>query len=158
MGILIRVINLEKRIIAVFPGAELSLLEIGEVVPKLEINDASLLGLVSEEILDKKYLLVFSSVSCSICQNLWPDLNLFREKFKNIGMVMVSTGTTEEIQAMVDAEGFDFPVIAWTDENAKAFQVNGTPTIYFIDENGRIILAGYGNVLNTIVQQMTSGE
>lgn len=111
IGILIRVVKIEEKIIALFPKTQPSLLEIGDSVPELKVSDPEELEMITAEIFKKKHLIVFSSISCSVCQNLWPNLRLFGERHKNIGIVMVSTGTREEIQTMIDVNRFDFPVI-----------------------------------------------
>ena len=153
IGVLVRIIKLEQTIKTFISDSNVLLFQKGDIAPELKINGAIDSEKIQKELLRKTHLIVFSSVSCSACRDFWPSLRSFREQFKEVGIIMVSTGTPEEISTMIDLEDFDFPVISWSEDNAKAFRVIGTPALFYIGEDGKIINTGYGNVLNIITKQ-----
>ena len=121
IGILIRIIKLEQNILKIIPNSNIPSLHKGEIAPELTVNGGIDAEKVQKELKSKTHLIVFSSVTCSACRDFWPSLRSFREQFKDVGIIMVSTETPEEIRTMIDLEGFDFPVISWSEDNAKAF-------------------------------------
>lgn len=87
-------------------------------------------------------LLVFSSTTCPACQDKYSMLKAFNERHPNFAFLMISEGSVEANQAMVQEQGFEFPVLNWQDEVAEAYQVPGTPHFYLI-EDGIVTYSGF---------------
>ncbi len=95
----------------------------------------------------QKVLLVFSSIKCPFCVELFPKLKTFSEQHKEMQVVMISMGTEEENQTLVSQQGFTFPVLEWGNEVAKDYLIPGTPFLYVIDEQSLIVDRGPASLL-----------
>jgi peroxiredoxin len=81
--------------------------------------------------------LVFFSPDCGYCQELAPRLGQLPDDTRRV--VLVSTGESEQVRSVADAERWQFDVLLERDWAAfKAFDPAGTPTGYLIDAQGRI--------------------
>lgn len=87
-------------------------------------------------------LLVFSSTTCPACQDKHPMLKAFNELHPDFTLLIISKGSEEDNQTLVQEQGFTFPVLIWKDEVADAYQVPGVPHFYVI-ENGMVAYGGF---------------
>jgi len=90
-------------------------------------------------------MLVFCSVHCPGCKNLYPHLAAFGASHPEIQGVLVSKGTVEENLALAQETGFS--VLMWDDQVAQVYQVLGTPFVYLLGEGNRVINRGFANSL-----------
>jgi hypothetical protein len=66
---------------------------------------------------------------------------------------MISQGSTEENQQLVQIQSFAFPVlptVGWDSQVVVDYQVPGTPFFYVIDGEGVIANAGFANSLGQL--------
>jgi peroxiredoxin len=73
----------------------------------------------------QRVLLAFSSTHCPACKEMYLHLKAFSEGGGDIQVVMISEGSAEDNQQLVQARGFAFPVLAWDDSVAGDYQVPG---------------------------------
>ncbi|MEM7586938.1 MAG: redoxin domain-containing protein [Acidobacteriota bacterium] len=86
-------------------------------------------------------LLMFSSTDCPACQRMYPALKQLGDEHPELHLLMVSRGSIEENQALVDAQGFRFDVAGWQDPVARAYQVPATPFVFALDSEHRVLRA-----------------
>ena len=94
--------------------------------------------------------LVFSSIQCPACVEIFPYLKTFSESEGDVQVVMISQGSAEENRQLVEEQSFDFPVLTWEDAVARDYQVPGTPFFYVVDGEGVIANAGFAGTLEQL--------
>lgn len=87
----------------------------------------------------RQLLLVFSSVTCPPCQQMYPALTQLHARHPDVTVLLISRGSAEENRHLAAAQGFTFPVVQWQDQTARDYHVPGTPFFYLIDERGAIV-------------------
>lgn len=97
-----------------------------------------------------RLLLIFSSVSCPVCAEIWPQLNSLDAGDSSIQFLMISKGSMEENTELKMDHEFTFPVLNWDDTVANEYQVPGTPFAYLIDEDGVIAGSGFAGTKEDI--------
>lgn len=125
-------------------------LEAGTPAPPFALPDTTGRTISLETFTGRPILLAFTSPHCPACVEMYPHLRTFSERHREVQVVMISRGTIEENQRLIEEQGFDFPVLSWKDEVAQAYQVPGTPFFYTIDRKGVIQRAGFANSLETL--------
>jgi peroxiredoxin len=149
LGLYIRMNQLQIQVIeALQPFQPPKGLEIGTKAPTFRSNDLVNQEVSLNDFVGGKVLLVFSSTTCSSCQQFWPTLTKFKQSHPNLNFLMISKGTPEESQGMIKAQNFDFPVIPWEESVADSYKVPGVPYFYVLDETQKIIFAGFGDELD----------
>ncbi len=98
----------------------------------------------------KEVLLVFASTECGVCQKMFPYLGAFHQEHPEQTIVMVLKGGQQAREEVAKENGFDFPVLAWDDEVARAYKVPGTPWFFVVDEEGKVRRSGTANTLERI--------
>ena len=100
--------------------------------------------------LQREVLLVFSSMKCPACAEVWPHLKTFGEPVEDVQVVMISRGSAEENRQLMEEQGFDFPVLAGDDAVAQDYQAPRVPFFYVIDGKGMIANAGFAGTLEQL--------
>lgn len=146
----IRVIKLENQINKMFAPEE-SGLNIGE-----KVKDFNLLGVNEKEVSlkdlnDKKLLLIFTTVGCSPCVELYDDIKEFEEKHKEINIAIIVNGPLENIKKITEDYNFSSKVLNDSKNlTINAYKVNGFPFANLIDENNILISKGFVNNINDL--------
>jgi len=125
-------------------------LEVGEKAPDFRLLDTKGQIIALEDFTGQKVLLTFSSVRCPVCTERYPELRFFSEQHRSVQVVMISMGSLEENQQLVEEQGLSFPILMWEDAVAREYQVPGTPFFYVIDEEGVIVNADFANTLEQL--------
>ncbi|MEA3339203.1 MAG: redoxin domain-containing protein, partial [Chloroflexota bacterium] len=128
-------------------------LEIGTEAPAFTLPDTTGQMVALGDFAGQKVLLVFSSMKCPACAEVWPHLKTFGERVGDVQVVMISHGTVEENRQLMEDQGFDFPILpilTWDDGVFKDYQVPGTPFFYVIDGEGVIAKAGFAGTLEQL--------
>lgn len=161
IGLFLRMNQLQREVLAALePFQTMSRpegLEIGTQAPDFALADTedqtiSLAGLAGQ-----KVLLVFSSIHCPACAEMYPHLRAFSERTDGVQMVMISQDSAEENRQLVEEQGFGFPVLTWDDAVAQDYQVPGTPFFYVIDRDGVIVNADFANTLEQVEALVEGG-
>lgn len=153
LGIFIRVNQLQAAVIQAFgPQTAQEGLAIGSRAPSFSLRARSGEEVSSEGLKGRPFLLIFAAPSCTFCQQMYPELAGFRASHRPLSIVMLSRGSEAENDALVQKYGFDFPVLAWSDEVAADYRVMGTPFLCYVDSAGNIEKAGYADLLKEIAE------
>lgn len=153
LGIFIRVNQLQAAVIQAF-GAQTAQegLAIGSRAPSFSLSARSGEVVSSESLKGHPFLLIFAAPSCSFCQQMYPELVSFRASHRALSILMLSRGSEVENDALIQKYGFDFPVLAWSEEVATAYRVMGTPFLCYVDAAGNIEKVGYADLLKDIAE------
>jgi peroxiredoxin len=92
-------------------------------------------------------LLHFWFVDCPSCRAEWPHLNAIYQEFKDQGLVLLAVNaidSLEYIQAYMESEGLDFPIIQDNGQIHQLYNVALFPTTYVITPDGVINQAARG--------------
>ena len=163
-GLFIRMNQLQNNIVALLSsqglgGQEIGL-PVGSQAPDLTLTDVNGETITLRDFRGDWVLLGFSSITCPVCDTMYPHLRAFSESRDNLQIVLVSKGSTEENQEMVRQQGFLFPVLTLRDEDVEIveeYQVPGTPFFYLIDQEGIIQSVGFVNTREHL-QQLVDGS
>lgn len=147
IGLFLRMNQLQSQVVqalAPFQGAfqPTEGLAAGTQAPLFSLTDTGGQMVSLADFAGEPLLLAFSSTTCPACQDKYPMVKEFNERHPDFAFLMISQGSAKENQALVQEQGFAFPVLGWTDEVAEAYQVPGTPHFYVI-EDGVIIYGGF---------------
>lgn len=86
-------------------------------------------------------LIYFFSPHCRMCGYTAANIMSVKQasggRLKILG-VALSWNTRDEVEAYAREKGIDFPVVAAGPELAARYRINAYPTIYIIDEKGKI--------------------
>ena len=100
----------------------------------------------------KPIVLNFWATWCHYCKEEMPDFQTAFEKYPDVQFVMVNATdgvreTKEKAEDYLKDEGFTFPVLFDTEEEAVYnYYVTGFPSTYFIDENMNLVTYGSGQL------------
>ncbi|MCD8522045.1 MAG: TlpA family protein disulfide reductase [Saccharospirillaceae bacterium] len=86
----------------------------------------------------ERTLVYFFAPWCSICRVSMPGLNLLGHDDLRIVAVALDWETREEVEAFVSSVGFSGEVLLGNDTTAQQYQVQGYPSYYVMDRQGRI--------------------
>jgi len=129
----------------------------GTLAPEFRLSDLDGREVSLSDHRGRTVLLVFSDPHCGPCDALLPKLAESARATPGVQVLMVSRGERKENRKKAERHGIDFPVLLqkkW--EVSKAYQAFGTPTGYFIDEEGRIAMqAGVGG--EAVLELLTLG-
>lgn len=99
------------------------------------------------ELKGKVVMLDFWATWCPPCQEEMPALVKLAKEYESRGLVFVAASRDDLPMAVVEVEAYVkgrmpelAPYVVYApDEVARAFQVNALPTLYFLDEQGRVV-------------------
>ncbi|MCK4451710.1 MAG: redoxin domain-containing protein [Anaerolineae bacterium] len=167
IGLFLRMNQLQREVLAALAplqaramGQEMGL-EVGTEAPDFTLLDTNGSMVSLGGFAEQRVLLAFSSTHCSACKEMYPHLKAFSESREDVQVVMISQGSVEENQRLVQEQGFAFPVLTasgWDDEVMLDYQVPGVPFFYVIDEEGIIANAGFANTLEQLEALVERGE
>lgn len=154
-GLFIRMNQLQQRVLtALSPSQGKSVgLKIDTMAPDFTLVDTN-----GEDVSLKNFsghwvLLGFTSISCPVCKATYPYIKVFSEEASDIQVILVSRGTTEQNQQLMQEQAFDFPVLTNPEDLSQViidFNVPGTPFFYVIDASGIIRAVGFANTLEQL--------
>jgi len=167
IGLFIRMNQLQSQVLAALAplrieaiGQEMGL-KVGTEAPDFTLPDTTG-GMVSlDDFAGQRVLLAFSSTHCPACMEMYPHLRAFSENRPDVQVVMMSQGSADENQQLVEAQGFAFPVLPVLDWDKKVmvdYQVPGTPFFYVIDGEGMVINKGFANTLEQLKELIQTGK
>jgi thiol-disulfide isomerase/thioredoxin len=89
----------------------------------------------------KPVLLSFWAPWCGVCKQLSPNIARVRSWMGARAHVLSVASSYQhlgEVQAFVNEQHLEEPVLLGTDVELRRFQVNAFPTLYFLDAEGRV--------------------
>ena len=155
LSLFLRIIQLQEQVMLVLQPLQISRgLEVGAKAPdfKLKNTQGQVVSLnnILNNIHNNELLIVFSSTTCPACQKFWPILNKFAQTHPEVNVLMISRGSDDENKKMVIENNFDFPIIAWDEKIAQDYKVPGTPFLYLLSKEQKIIFAGFANEMEKL--------
>ncbi len=100
---------------------------------------------------ENKYVfLVFSSTTCSACQQFWPELKRFAENHPDLAIIMMSNGEQSENETMQKEQDFPFPIVAWDENVANEYKVPGTPYLYLLSRDQQVLFSGFADEIGDL--------
>lgn len=106
-------------------------------------------------------LMDFFYKSCYPCLLALPTLQSLHEKYENKGLRVIGinpydTKQNDDIDQFLKKRGINYPILLDAKDVAKDYHVSGYPTIYLIDQHGKIIFSkvGYGEGLDLELEKM----
>ncbi len=87
----------------------------------------------------ERTLVYFFAPWCSICRVSMPGLNRLGNDHLRVVAVALDWETREEVEAFVSSVGFRGEVLLGDATTAQQYQVQGYPSYYVMDSNGRIL-------------------
>lgn len=84
-------------------------------------------------------LLVFGSLQCPACQELYPTLADLQSLRPDLQIMLITNGSPEENSQLGEQHGFSFPVLTHDSEVVQAYQVLAVPRLFIIDAQGTIV-------------------
>ncbi|MFS0875318.1 TlpA family protein disulfide reductase [Solibacillus isronensis] len=92
-------------------------------------------------------ILLFTSTHCDICKSVYPILEIVKQKYSNINIIIMMLATDEEAKNTIIRFNIkrSIPVSLIKDEDLFALGIPGFPFCYLLDPNGNIIEKGIVN-------------
>jgi peroxiredoxin len=109
----------------------------------------------------KPVLVNFWATWCSPCRSEFPDFQkAWVDNADNLVIIGVNNTTTDvrdQIPAFLEEFGVTFPIVLdETGETAKAYNILGLPTSFFIDRNGTVIEVFTGPINKAYIESRLS--
>jgi len=147
----LKVNRLEKQINELFTPIEDIGLKIGDRVIDFKLLDINEKEFSLEDLNDKKLLLIFTTVGCSPCIELYDDILEFEDKHKEINIAIIVNGPIDNIKKI--SEEYNFSSLVLNDSKnltINAYKINGFPFANLIDENDILISKGFINNIDDL--------
>lgn len=136
---------------------DIVMLRVGDKAPLFEVSDVFGNRLSLGDSVGKNVIvLVFWSVYCDPCRASMPAFNEIYRRYRDKGLDFFTINMdgeemTNAIRGFLADEGIDLTVLLDEPEGdllkiADPYGVQGTPTIYIIDRNGRIAFGKVGTI------------
>jgi thiol-disulfide isomerase/thioredoxin len=131
----------------------------GVVVPAVTLRSLTGAPVATASLSGKPTLLAFWAPWCTVCETESRNLGWARSLVgdrANVVSVATAFEAEGQVQAYVQRNGVDYPVLLDEAGLADSLKVNSFPTVFFLDETGRIkgSVVGYtttaGLVLRTV--------
>jgi peroxiredoxin len=124
-------------------------LEVRSKAPDFTLTDIEGREVSLKDFSGRKVLLAFFSPDCPAYVRMYEELRDLSEMESRVQVLMISQGSEEGINRMVEEEGFKFPVLMW-EEVFASYKVPGSPFFYVIDEGGIIISGVFASSLSEL--------
>lgn len=158
LGLFLRMNQLQSQVIqALQPFQRPTGLTAGTQAPSFHLADTEGRLVSLPDFAGQRVLLAFSATACRACEQMYPVLKRFREQHPDTALLMISRGSPEENRRLIE-EGLTFPILAWQDDVAGAYQVPGTPFFYAIDGRGVIAAQGFANSLEQLEEMVKASR
>ncbi|MGY0588024.1 MAG: TlpA family protein disulfide reductase, partial [Paraglaciecola chathamensis] len=117
-----------------------------KMAPSWSLLDAEGNLVSSKDFAGKPLIIHFWATWCPYCKKLQPGLDRLFEKYQDQGLQMIAISLLEEEgakpQELLTARGMSFKTLVDGDSVAmENFFVRGTPTTFFINAKGQVVVA-----------------
>lgn len=139
--------------------------KVGDTAPVFSLDDIEGKTFdLSKSASEGAHLLVFWSIFCEPCKEEMPLIQRLFEQYKGKGLEVLAIAMDGEpmkksIQGLVRQKGYTFRVFVerLTKEEsyvaADPYGVAGTPTLYLVDREGKIVLAEVGKTSKEVLER-----
>ncbi len=118
-----------------------------EEAPGFSLKTVTGLDISTESLKGKKTVIYFFSPWCSVCKLSSGNITSLKNSVKDINIIAIALSweKPDDVQKFISDHNLDVPVILGDDEIGEKYKIEAFPTIYILDEKGRIIntLVGY---------------
>jgi peroxiredoxin len=118
-----------------------------EAAPEFSLKTVSGLDISSESLKGKKTVLYFFTPWCSVCRLSSGNITALKNSGKDINIIAIALSweKPEDVFNFIREHKLDVPVILGDDRIGGKYKIEAFPTIYILDEKGRILnsLVGY---------------
>jgi thiol-disulfide isomerase/thioredoxin len=117
------------------------LLDDGSQIPELSLPQLNSVetGELSWPAAEEKTLVYFFAPWCSMCRISMPGLNLLTDKNLRVVAIAQDWQESAEVEEFTNDVGFDGEVFLGDANTLELFRVQGYPSYYVLDQNGRVI-------------------
>ena len=125
-----------------------NLLSLKNQAPSFQLPAISGLNVKLNDFRGKRVLLYFFAPWCKVCDLSISNLNwvkiLLGEENVSLLAIALSYKDLQSIKSFVDRNNLEVPVLIGTPNITNSYQINAFPTIYVVNESGRIVSSTVG--------------
>ena len=116
---------------------------VGREMPKFKMTDTTGAVITNESLKGKVVVMDFWATWCGPCKQLSPILDRLSKKYEKQGVVVIGADTMERsagphAAAYKKEHGYTYRFTEGNDELSETLGITGLPTIYVLDQKGRI--------------------
>jgi peroxiredoxin len=131
------------------------LVDTGEPAPPTTLHSLDGDEISLNQYKGKKTMVVFWAPWCGVCGAESDNIDRVKSMLGdrvNVTSVVLDYRSRDDIQGFIDEHDVQYPVLLGTSQTAEDFNVSVFPTLYILDEEGRIehTLAGYTTTLGML--------
>ncbi|MDH5201939.1 MAG: TlpA family protein disulfide reductase [Nitrospirota bacterium] len=125
-------------------GAKLESSHIGRTAPEFTLNNINGNPMSLSDFKGKVVLIQFWATWCPLCRNFIRDLGPVYEQYKGKGfhILAISVDTGQDIKNKIAAfavqHNMNYHILLGDKKTASSYSVNGIPTSFLVDKEGRI--------------------
>lgn len=106
---------------------------------------------------DKVSVIIFWATWCPYCATLMPHLEDVYRKYRNKGVKFYAIDVYEDGKidpiTYFDKKGFSYTMLLYGDEVASQYDAKGTPAVYVIDKDKKVVYKRPAGVSDVLVKQ-----
>lgn len=117
-------------------------LEVGEVMPDWTLNDAAGRPVeFRQDSAGSASVVLFWMTTCPYCRALMPNLQTLADEFRGrpVKFYALNVWETGDPVAYLEKNGLSFRLLLDADDVARANDIKGTPGLFVVDADGRVI-------------------
>lgn len=132
-------------------SSEIIGLETGQAAPDFSAQTLDGEKVTLSTYTGRKVAFIFISTTCAPCRTLLPELQLLgpQSAQKGVDLILICGDSLEQTQNYVSEQGINLPVLVApraTNSFMENYKAIATPSFCFIDEHGKIYIAGYPKI------------
>jgi len=94
--------------------------------------------------LGRKTILLVTSLGCSVCKTLYPNIKPFSTKYGDrFQVISLMNGELPDIEALRDSHALTNPIVHMTREDLRAIKTESYPFGYLLSPEGEILTKGF---------------
>lgn len=136
------------------------LLKVGSVAPSWSLNSTRDETINLSDFAGRLVLVDFFYKSCYPCMLAIPELQDLHERYQDKGLNVIGINPVDtkedDIEKFLIKRGVSYPVLLEGKEVSSQYHVSGYPTIYLLDQEGKILFVqvGYGEGVKAMLEEI----